>query len=87
MRGGRFVLTQGRGSTPITQLALSRRLSCATAGRATRGVRAVISAKRRRSRRLWVQTRAKRYRTKGRYATGTVLAYLLGLILRSMAGA
>ena len=30
VRGGRFVLTQGKGSTPITQLALSRKLSCAT---------------------------------------------------------
>ena len=70
VRGGRFVLTQGKGSTPITQLALSRKLSCVTS-KARRG-RASIAAKRRKSRRLWVQTRKKRYRTKGRYATGTV---------------
>ena len=31
-----------------------------------------MAAKRRKSRRLWVNTRTKRYRTKGRYATGTV---------------
>jgi hypothetical protein len=70
VRGGRFVLTQGKGSKPISQLALSRKLSCAKA-KSKRG-RASIAAKRRKSRRLWVQTRAKRYRTKGRYATGTV---------------
>ena len=73
VRGGRFILTQGKGAKPISQLALSRKLSCATTKkRARRGVVASISAKRRKSRRLWVNTRAKRYRTKGRYATGTV---------------
>ena len=29
VRGGRFVITQGKGSKPISQLALSRKLSCA----------------------------------------------------------
>ena len=72
VRGGRFVLTQGKGSKPISQLALSRKLSCATTKRKARRGVASIAAKRRKSRRLWVNTRAKRYRTKGRYATGTV---------------
>ena len=70
VRGGRFVITQGKGAKPISQMALSRKLSCATS-KAKRG-RASAAAKRRKSRRLWVQTRKKRYRTKGRYATGTV---------------
>ncbi len=29
VRGGRFVVTQGKGAKPISQLALSRKLSCA----------------------------------------------------------
>ena len=29
VRGGRFIITQGKGSKPISQLALSRKLSCA----------------------------------------------------------
>ena len=72
VRGGRFILTQGKGARPISQLALSRKLSCPTAKRKARRGIASIAAKRRKSRRLWVNTRAKRYRTKGRYATGTV---------------
>ncbi len=73
VRGGRFVVTQGSGSKPISQLALSRKLSCSTAKRSqARGPRASVAARKRKRRRLWVQTRAKRYRTKGRYATGTV---------------
>ncbi len=36
VRGGRFVITQGSGSKPISQLALSRKLSCATAKRSQR---------------------------------------------------
>jgi hypothetical protein len=73
VRGGRFVLTQGKGSKPISQLALSRKLSCAKPKRkAKKRSTASVAAKRRKSRRLWVNTRAKRYRTKGRYATGTV---------------
>lgn len=75
VRGGRFVITQGQGSKPITALALSRKLSCGKPkAKAKKRGRASIAAKakRRKARRLWVQTRAKRYRTKGRYATGTV---------------
>ncbi len=77
VRGGRFVLSQGRGSRPITAMALSRKLTCPKAKRKKRARRGRASAaakrrKSRKSRRLWVQTRAKRYRTKGRYATGTV---------------
>ena len=75
VRGGRFVVTQGKGSKPISQLALSRKLSCAKPkkSKARAGsVGASISAKRRKARRLWVNTKTKRYRTKGRYATGTV---------------
>jgi hypothetical protein len=74
VRGGRFVISQGAGAKPISQLALSRKLSCAKPkkSRARAGLVASVSAKRRKSRRLWVNTRTKRYRTKGRYATGTV---------------
>lgn len=71
VRGGRFVITQGKGARPISQLALSRKLSCARPRKVRRSL-ATVAAKRRKSRRLWVNTRTKRYRTKGRYATGTV---------------
>ena len=75
VRGGRFVVTQGPGARPIQLLRLSRALSCAKPKKSkarSGSLVASISAKRRKSRRLWVNTRTKRYRTKGRYATGTV---------------
>lgn len=77
VRGGRFVVTQGKGSKPISQLALSRALSCAKPRKkkpARRGLASAAAKKRkgRKRRRLWVNTHSKRYRTKGRYATGTV---------------
>ncbi|HYI36526.1 MAG TPA: hypothetical protein VEX39_07975 [Thermoleophilaceae bacterium] len=80
VRGGRFVIAQGKGSRPISQLALSRKLTCPSAKKSkkkpARRSAATAAAKKRRKgrrgRRLWVNTRAKRYRTKGRYATGTV---------------
>ena len=59
---GAFVITQTRGSKPVTQLALSGRLSCPK--------RASTSA-RRRVRRLWGDGRG-RFRTRGRHGAATV---------------
>ncbi len=62
---GVFVITQTRGSKPITQLALSGKLSCAKKKQAT------TSAKRKKVRRLWGDGKG-RFRTKGRHGAATV---------------
>jgi hypothetical protein len=64
---GMFVVTQTRGSKPITQLALAGKLSCGS----TRGRRASTAATRKRVRRLWGDGRG-RFRTKGRHGAATV---------------
>jgi ferric-dicitrate binding protein FerR (iron transport regulator) len=63
---GAFVVTQTKGSKPITQLALSGKLSCsAKSGKAN------VAAKRKRVRRLWGDGHGS-FRTKGRRAAATV---------------
>ena len=60
---GAFIVTQTRGSKPITQLALTGKLSC--------GKRASTSARKKRVRRLWGDGKG-RFRTKGRHGAATV---------------
>jgi hypothetical protein len=62
---GAFIVTQTRGSKPITQLALSAALACKARGKASQ------SARRRRVRRLWGDGRG-RFRTRGRHGAATV---------------
>jgi hypothetical protein len=61
---GAFVITQTKGSKPITQLALSGALSCA------KGKKASTSAKKK-VRRLWGDGKG-RFRTRGRHGAATV---------------
>ena len=63
---GAFVITQTRGAKPITQLALSGKLSCAK-----KASRRRTSAKRKKVRRLWGDGKG-RFRTKGRHGAATV---------------
>jgi len=63
---GAFVVTQTRGAKPITQLALSGKLSCTK----RKGRRATASAKRR-VRRLWGDGKGS-FRTTGRHGAATV---------------
>jgi hypothetical protein len=73
VRGGRFVIGQGPGKRPISTFRLSAPLpGCARAKAKAHTTLALVAKSRRRHRRLWVQTHKKRFRTKGRYATGTV---------------
>ena len=65
---GAFIVTQTKGSKPITQLKLSAKLSCPAAGKR---VRAKPSARRRTVRRLWGDGKG-RFRTRGRNAAATV---------------
>jgi hypothetical protein len=63
---GAFVVTQTKGSKPITQLALSGALSC------TKGKKASTSAKKKKKvRRLWGDGKG-RFRTKGKHGAATV---------------
>ena len=62
---GAFVITQTGGSKPVTQLALSPKLSCASKGK-----KASTSAKKK-VRRLWGDGKG-RFRTKGRHGAATV---------------
>jgi hypothetical protein len=62
---GAFKVTQTRGSKPVTQLALSGKLSCGK-GKASSSAR-----KKKRVRRLWGDGKG-RFRTKGRYGAATV---------------
>jgi hypothetical protein len=61
---GQFVVTQTKGSKPITQLALSGALAC---GKGT----ASASQRRKKVRRLWGDGKG-RFRTKGRHGAATV---------------
>ena len=61
---GMFVVTQTRGSRPVTQLALTGKLSCAKAKKAS-------ASARRKVRRLWGDGKG-RFRTKGRNGAATV---------------
>ena len=60
---GQFVVTQTRGSRPITELKLNAKLSC--------GSGASTSQKRRKVRRLWGDGKG-RFRTSGRHGAATV---------------
>ena len=62
---GVFVITQTKGSKPITQLALSSKLSCTSTRKASQ------SARKRKVRRLWGDGKG-RFRTKGRHGAATV---------------
>jgi hypothetical protein len=64
---GVFVITQTRGAKPITQLALSGKLSCATKKKTHT---ATVSAKKK-VRRLWGDGKG-RFRTKGKHGAATV---------------
>jgi hypothetical protein len=63
---GAFRVTQTRGNKPITQLALSARLSCGK-----KGTKAQASAKKKKVRRLWGDGKGS-FRTRGRNAAATV---------------
>ena len=63
---GAFVVTQTGGRKPITQLALSTKLSCGKKGR-----KAQASAKKKKVRRLWGDGNGN-FRTRGRNAAATV---------------
>ena len=65
---GAFVITQTRGAKPVTQLALSGKLSC---GKRSGRKSASTSARKKRVRRLWGDGRG-RFRTKGRHGAATV---------------
>jgi hypothetical protein len=65
---GSFRITQTRGSRPITELALTGKLSCPTR---KKGSRASASAKKKKVRRLWGDGKG-RFRTKGKYGAATV---------------
>jgi Bacterial Ig-like domain len=62
---GAFVITQTKGKKPITQLALSGKLSCGAAGKAS------AAAKKKKVRRLWGDGHGS-FRTKGRSGAATV---------------
>ena len=62
---GAFVVTQTKGSKPITQLALSGKLSCATKGKAS------AAARKKKVRRLWGDGHGS-FRTKGKHGAATV---------------
>ena len=62
---GAFVVTQTKGARPITQLALSGKLSCPKKKQAS------TSAKKKKVRRLWGDGKG-RFRTKGRHGAATV---------------
>jgi hypothetical protein len=62
---GAFVVTQTHGSKPITQLALTGKLSCG------KGKQVSTSARRKKVRRLWGDGIG-RFRTKGKYGAATV---------------
>jgi len=62
---GAFRVTQTRGNKPITQLALSAKLSCG------KGTKAHASAKKKKVRRLWGDGKGN-FRTRGRNAAATV---------------
>jgi Bacterial Ig-like domain (group 1) len=64
---GAFVVTQTKGTKPITQLALSGALSCGTAGKAS----AAAKKKKKKVRRLWGDGHGS-FRTKGRSGAATV---------------
>ena len=61
---GAFVVTQTGGSKPVTQMALSGKLSCPKGRKAS-------SSARRKVRRLWGDGKG-RFRTKGRHGAATV---------------
>ena len=61
---GAFVVTQTRGAKPVTQLALTGKLSCGKG-------KASSSARKKKVRRLWGDGKG-RFRTKGRYGAATV---------------
>ena len=64
---GAFLITQSGGNErPVTQLALSPKLSCASKGK-----KASTSAKKKKVRRLWGDGKG-RFRTKGRHGAATV---------------
>ncbi len=63
---GAFRVTQTRGNKPITQLALSARLSCGK-----KSTKAQASAKKKKVRRLWGDGKGS-FRTRGRNAAATV---------------
>ena len=65
---GAFVITQTGGSKPVTQLALSPRLSCASKSKKPR---ASQSAKKKKVRRLWGDGKG-RFRTRGKHGAATV---------------
>ena len=65
---GAFVITQTGGSKPVTQLALSTKLSCAS--KSTKPS-ASQSARKKKVRRLWGDGKG-RFRTKGRHGAATV---------------
>ena len=60
---GAFVITQTRGAKPVTQLALSGKLSCST--------RKASASARKKVRRLWGDGKG-RFRTRGRHGAATV---------------
>lgn len=62
---GAFVITQTKAKKPITQLALSGKLSCGTTGKAS------AAAKKKKVRRLWGDGHGS-FRTKGRSGAATV---------------
>ena len=64
---GAFVVTQTRGAKPVTQLALSGKLSCAK----EKGQARHRSARKKKVRRLWGDGKG-RFRTKGRHGAATV---------------
>jgi CSLREA domain-containing protein len=61
---GVFKLGQGKGAKPLSTLALTGRLSCGGAGKAT-------AAQKRKKRRLWGDGKG-RFRTKGEFSSATV---------------
>ena len=65
---GAFVVTQTRGRKPITQLALTGKLSCPTR---KKGSRATASARKKKVRRLWGDGKG-RFRTRGKHGAATV---------------
>jgi hypothetical protein len=62
---GAFVITQTKGAKPITQLALSGKLSCGTKGKAS------TAAKKKKVRRLWGDGHGS-FRTRGKHGAATV---------------
>jgi hypothetical protein len=62
---GQFVVTQTRGSKPITQLALNAKVSCGKAKKAS------TSARKKKVRRLWGDGKG-RFRTRGKHGAATV---------------